>query len=297
MRIATNATLMLALGFASGCLIDASEDSASTIETARLSGAIFTTLADGTQVNANIYDAKTDVYLDGGPGNGAPINAAALPNGDYYFQVTDPSGRVLLSSDAITCRRFTVDGGIITSVAASGACAHVTGLDVDHDAVTVQLMPYNDTPNPGGEYKAWVTRVADYDAAAKFHGFKPSESKTDNFKIRNLVVEEHYCGDGVIDAGEECDGGTNCDSTCHIIPPPESYCGDGVLNDGEQCDDGNNAAGDGCSATCTTEVPPPPSCYCGDGHLDDGEQCDDGNFLNGDGCSASCTIEAPPVCN
>jgi cysteine-rich repeat protein len=333
MRTVTNATLMLALGFASGCLIDSGNEANSTIVSARLSGAIFTTLADGSRVNANIYAAKTDVYLDGGPGDGAPQNAAALPDDDYYFQVTDPSGRVLLSTDAITCRRFTVSAGIITSVAASGACAHATSIDIDHNAITVQLMPYADTPNPGGEYKAWVTRVGEYDAnATRFHGFVPSESKTDNFKIR-AVTENHYCGDGVVDAGEECDSTEHCDATCHIIVTPESYCGDGHLDDGEQCDDGNvvdgdgcsascttevsppppccgdghlddgeqcddgNVAdGDGCSATCTTEVPPAPTCYCGDGHVDDGEACDDGNVINGDGCSASCTIETPPVC-
>jgi hypothetical protein len=31
------------------------------------SGAIFTTLADGSEVNYNIYQAKEEVYLDGGP--------------------------------------------------------------------------------------------------------------------------------------------------------------------------------------------------------------------------------------
>lgn len=31
-------------------------------------------------------------------------------------------------------------------------------------------------------------------------------------------------------------------------------CGNGVVDNGEQCDDGNTAAGDGCSATCTTET-------------------------------------------
>lgn len=293
MRTSTNVSVMLALGFASGCLIDTSSDDSLTIATARLAGAIFTTLPDGTRVNANIYDAKTDVYLDGGPGNGAPQSAAALPDGDYYFQVTDPSGRVLLSTDAIACRRFTVTNGIITSDTASGACAHATGIDVDHNAVTVQLMPYLDTPNPGGEYKAWVTRVVDFNlSATRFHGFVPSESKTDNFKVRDVAVE-HYCGDGVVDAGEECDGGESCDASCHIIPPPPPYCGDGHMNDGEQCDDGNHVNGDGCSSDCKTEVP--PQACCGNGRVDAGEQCDDGNLTNGDGCSASCVIEKPIV--
>lgn len=34
----------------------------------------------------------------------------------------------------------------------------------------------------------------------------------------------------------------------------EYYCGDGLLNAPEQCDDGNTNSGDGCSASCTTET-------------------------------------------
>jgi len=32
------------------------------------------------------------------------------------------------------------------------------------------------------------------------------------------------------------------------------FCGDGILDEGEQCDDGNDEDGDGCSAECTDEV-------------------------------------------
>jgi cysteine-rich repeat protein len=249
----SNVIVMLALGLG-GCLLDTgTEENLNTITVARLRGAIFTTLADGTRVDANIYEAKTDVYLDGGPGAGAPISAASLPDGDYYFQVTDPSGKDLLSTDAITCRRFTVSGGIITSVAASGGCAHDTGLDADHDALTVQLMPYLDTTNEGGEYKVWVTRVSDYNASAtQFYGFVPSESKTDNYKVRVVAPPPPYCGDGHIDPGEECDGGENCDVYCRLIQPPPC-CGDGHVDPGEQCDDHNTLDGDGCSSTCQLE--------------------------------------------
>ena len=58
-----------------------------------LSGAIFTTNMNGTRVNQNHYNDKCEVYLDGGPGDNAPQWAAGLPDGDYYFQVTDPSGK------------------------------------------------------------------------------------------------------------------------------------------------------------------------------------------------------------
>jgi len=44
----------------------------------------------------------------------------------------------------------------------------------------VQLSPYLDTPNPGHEYKVWMTPVGDYIALGGFH---PSRSKTDNFKV------------------------------------------------------------------------------------------------------------------
>src|SRR6185295_8514255 len=36
------------------------------------------------------------------------------------------------------------------------------------------------------------------------------------------------------------------------VNPPG--CGDGILQAGEQCDDGNLKDGDGCSATCTLEA-------------------------------------------
>lgn len=173
------------------------------------SGAIFTTLSDGSEVNVNQFASKEDVYLDGGPGPGAPATAAGLDAGTYVFQVTDPSGKTLLSTDPASCRQFTVSGGLITGVAPAGACAHNTGTDVDHSATTVQLFPYNDTPNPGGVYKAWVVRVEDFLAGCaalgvnnglavvncgrnpgNLHGFVPAHSKTDNFKVKEVPIRE-----------------------------------------------------------------------------------------------------------
>ncbi len=273
-----------------------------------LSGAIFTTTVDGSRVNANIYAAKTEVYLDGGPGTNAPSSAAALPAGDYYFQVTDPSGKTLLSTDAIACRKIHINAaGVIDLVYPGPGCLHAQGVDSDHaalGAITVQLAPYLDTPNNGGEYKVWVTPVGAYDPSAHGsarHGFVHSSSKTDNFKIKIPgTPDAPTCGDGSVDTGEGCDDGNTsnddgCASTCtDEDEPPHPACGDGHLDAGEQCDDGNVGSGDGCSYVCTTETPTPPAPCCGDGQLDAGEQCDDGNSISGDGCSASCTTELPP---
>jgi len=64
-------------------------------------------------------------------------------------------------------------------------------------------------------------------------------------------VQGLLCGNGVLDAGEECDppNGATCSAECLRIPS----CGDDVLDEGEECDDGNLVDGDGCSSTCTEE--------------------------------------------
>jgi hypothetical protein len=173
-----------------------------------ISGAIFTTVANGTEVNFNIYPSKDAVYLNGGPGAHANAAAAGLPDGTYVFQVTDPSGKTLLSTDAASCRQVTVISGVFSSVSASGACAHVLGTSPD-GGISVQLMPYDDTPNNGGEYKAWVTPVANFTAncaalgvgnglavvdcgrvAGNDHGFIGADSKTDNFKVKSKETVE-----------------------------------------------------------------------------------------------------------
>src|SRR5579872_612205 len=138
---------------------------------AGLSGAIFTTTSGGTVVNANQYDSKCSVYLDGGPGSKAPASAAGLPDGDYYFQVTDPNGSTLLSTDPVSNRSFHVSGGVITAYTGTGGPPHPTGLDQDRSkqgAITIQLAnstcptDFLDSPNPGNVYKVWATPVASF---------------------------------------------------------------------------------------------------------------------------------------
>ncbi len=41
----------------------------------------------------------------------------------------------------------------------------------------------------------------------------------------------------------------------------DHYCGDGIVDLGEECDDGNNIGGDGCSAECTFELVTAPVAY------------------------------------
>jgi hypothetical protein len=156
-----------------------------------VSGAIFTTDVTGNEVNQNQYAAKTDVYLNGGPGVNAPPGAAGLPTGTYYFQVTDPAGKKLLSLDPIQCREVGVLNGVFTGP--TGPCPHNAGGTTAFNGTTVQLAPFNDTPNPGGVYKVWVTSIPNFNEAGCVHlvfGFCPADSKTDNFKVKQHIIVE-----------------------------------------------------------------------------------------------------------
>lgn len=146
-----------------------------------INGAIYTSLAGGQTVNANNYASKDLVYLNGGPNN-SQCNSGSLDAGEYYFQVTNPSGSVLLSSDDISERAFTVAGGVISAYAGSHATAVNTG---PCGGISIQLMPYDDTPNNGGVYKVWITRTNDYFPDKGTFGFISGHTKTDNFRTQD----------------------------------------------------------------------------------------------------------------
>lgn len=156
---------------------------------AAVSGAIYTTDITGTIVNANTqYGTPADVYLSGGPQN---LKASGLADGTYYFQVTDPSGKVLLSTDNAVCRQLTVTGGrVVGSSPASAPCGHppVSGgppINPANGATPVQLAPFGPTPNAGGVYKAWMIPAskATIGSDPKVLTFAHKNAKTDNFKI------------------------------------------------------------------------------------------------------------------
>ncbi|HEX5062778.1 MAG TPA: DUF4215 domain-containing protein, partial [Kofleriaceae bacterium] len=94
------------------------------------------------------------------------------------------------------------------------------------------------------------------------------------------------CGDGILDANEQCDNGAANANTpnaaCRTTCTPRR-CGDGVVDNSfsEVCDDNNNTNGDGCSSNCASNE------TCGNGIIDPakGEICDDGNARTRDGCS------------
>ncbi len=113
--------------------------------------------------------------------------------------------------------------------------------------------------------------------------------------IPDAVCLVSFCGDGIIDEGEECDDAdlnndflpNKCRTNCKL-----AWCGDGVEDEGELCDDGelnSDIEPDVCRTDCT-----PPS--CGDGVADSDEECDDGD-LNADDIPNACRIDCTaPSC-
>lgn len=110
-------------------------------------------------------------------------------------------------------------------------------------------------------------------------------------------TEHSFCGDGIIDPGEQCDDGPDqedvdpCSPFCTL-----PACGDGFLQEsiGEECDNGtDNDDSESCKKDCTYAK-------CGDGFVQasNDEECDAG-LENGEynsECTENCKVDATNFC-
>ncbi len=134
------------------------------------------------------------------------------------------------------------------------------------------------------------------------------------------------CGDGVLVAGEECDGPSmtttlcadlglgagqlSCNADCtfdisQCALKPEG--GNGIKEYGESCD-GTDLGGArcedlgldvgilSCGEDCHYDTTLCTGIRCGNGLMEEREDCDDGNNLDNDGCSSICGIETGWKC-
>ncbi|PCC67109.1 hypothetical protein SAMN02745121_07673 [Nannocystis exedens] len=120
----------------------------------------------------------------------------------------------------------------------------------------------------------------------------PSDTTTtaDPTESPPVTTAEPVCGDGFVDADEQCDlGPANADDGACTSECRNAVCGDGLVNKGaEECDAGPDNADDG---DCTTACRLPA---CGDGVLNGDEVCDDGvNDGSYGSCLADCSAAAP----
>lgn len=163
---------------------------ASSLRAAPMPGAIFTTDSTCTEVNVNIYDHKGDVYIDGGPDH---PGSAGLPDGDYCVQVTDPSGQTVLGMSA---------PGAVTVVGGEFVQCYQLMAICKTGSSGFTVPGFDDTPNPGGEYKVWVSTDCE---------FANNTSKTDNFQVQeectksSVAITSFYDANanGVPDQGDQ----------------------------------------------------------------------------------------------
>ena len=88
--------------------------------------------------------------------------------------------------------------------------------------------------------------------------------------------------------GDACDGELVCEGGVCVVSVPG--CGNGKVDALEECDDGNDIETDACLSTCV-------AAKCGDGQVQARvEACDDGNMVGGDGCTAACLSECGNDC-
>ncbi len=165
----------------------------------------------------------------------------------------------------------------------------------------------------------WIGRTVWLNVRGFDNGVATSHGQTSVVPVDGRIVEstivivegEAPCGNGVVDAGEQCDATELAGQTCgNVTDLPNGLvicdqcvldtsgchdCGNGIIEpQGEACDGedlGGLTCGDlgfvtgdvGCTATCELEL---SGCEqgCGNGIIEDVEACD-GTNLDGQGCA------------
>jgi len=194
---------------------------------AQVPGSVTTVNAGGAP--QDLFLSHEELFLGAGP-TAEPCAAwDYLWDGLYYFQVTDPTGLDLLSTDPVAERAVTIRGGVIASYEGT---THALGGVNACGSRAVGLMPFAAAGSrcPGG-YLVWLTPAAAYEGDPTqvhsvcgdgcFHGFRPELSRTFVARLEEQQQRRNcdrtFCasgikfddrdGDGVRDAGEPGLGG------------------------------------------------------------------------------------------
>jgi uncharacterized protein (DUF2141 family) len=183
-------------------------------------GSIATVASGNPAPPQQIFGSKGDVFLAGGPVTTPCQFPEYLPDGTYYFQVTDASGNQLLSTDPVSERKVTVTKGVIASY---NGTTHATDGKTACGSLAVSLMPFADAGSQKAAYVVWLTAAGNFDGnttavdnvcgAGCFHGFHPELSRAFAFRVEDKKsCEPTFCvsgtkffdanGNGVRDSGE-----------------------------------------------------------------------------------------------
>ena len=127
-----------------------------------LTGSFYTTTLGCEAGNTTQFAAAVDVYLASGNAKGSK-----LPDGAYFVRVTEPDGALLGKS---TAAPVDVKEGKLA------ACYKLWDIVVK---ASNGDKGFDDTLNPGGVYKVWLSPDVDY-IQAKTHNFKIATAKANS---------------------------------------------------------------------------------------------------------------------
>ncbi|MFN2375767.1 MAG: DUF4215 domain-containing protein, partial [Candidatus Binatia bacterium] len=270
------------------------------------------TFASATH-DTEVYGPDGDIFLlrsgDGGASWSAPtpLNSYASFDGgvdDRPSLAVDAGGLVMAvwkSHDPLGGRSGT-DADIVRSTSADAGATWSRPAPVSHETASETRTDAFPAVAAGAN-GVWL---------AAWHRFDGNWAETNHELV--VAAAPFACGDGIVDAAEECDdanstAGDGCDPNCLT-----TACGNGIVTDGEECDDGNDRNDDECVADCRLATCGDgfllpfvedcdqgatnyngsclPECVrssCGDGHVEEGEEaCDDGNDIDSDSCPRWC---------
>lgn len=141
---------------------------------------------------------------------------------------------------------------------------------------------------PTGVADASETLSSDSSTLGPTTSMDTTMTATETSTMSATTMMSENCGNGKVEAGEDCDDGDDDNSDACVEGCQAASCGDGFVQVSvEECDDGQDGDNsDECLDTCK-------KARCGDGAAWAGnEDCDDGNGVQNDTCTNSCKFPA-----
>jgi hypothetical protein len=284
-------------------------------------------ITDHVYVDGN--DLTTDSQVSPVVGGNLPLQIARNQLGSYFQGAIDELriSNVARSPDWMRAQYLSMTGAfaVVGPEQGSGALTSTTSLNLYPDTRPLSLVTVPSglqvTISDYGTFTAPYTQTVIINSTSSVSVSSPQplagvdqlfSSWSDGGAVSHEIVATPSlptltatfvgatCGNGVVDPGEDCDGGSCCTAQCHFAATGSTCddanacttgetCTTGVCGGGTAvvCNDSNACTADSCSPATGCVFDPAPQ---------NGAACDDGNACTlADTCSAGVCVGGSPV--